>query len=669
MVQLNRRTFLAGSGAVAGTALLTQQGLATLATAAPYEGAREPLLYGPAARTAAVRGAAYLDGLVYIASRHPVGPGVVRLGVFDPFTGAEVAVHDLDLGARSGNNQMVADDRYVYIGPAGSAHVWRFDPATAAVEPFVEVGAANTWTYSMRVHGDHLWIGTYPTCRLYRVHRATGERTDFGRVGTSMYTTGIAVDDEYVYASTAAPGALKVYHHGGALVSDLTPLLEPSPVGTLDLAVSGGTVYVSCGRFIISMKPDGSERVSRPIAEEDRYVDKLAVTPDGRVLALARLTSNYWEVTPDGLEHLGRPWQDVENAGFFPITDDTVVGVTGAGHVWSSPIGGDALVTSTALTGFGYPEVVQSMLAHSDGSVWAAGHFAITVHRPKDRNNGRGNQRQTGSTVPPVLIEINGEPKSMVEAADGTVVVGMYPSTQVIAIAPDTLEQRVLGTIDNEQMRPLAIAYDAVRGDVLVPTTGKHLIHTGAVTFANPVTGAFDVRRDFLPDQNIRNVVVVGDFAYVAGDTFAEASSSPGPRSVASIAEIDLRTRTVSRTFEPAAWAAYEDLAVRDGILFATGRNPRGAWLAFDLATEQVIATGDIGGVGGLDAHLGRTWVWNGTHGRIQELSTADGGTVVTHYGSIPGGFYNRAEPSSVGDARGTWGMHGTDLAWFPLPK
>src|SRR5699024_4750367 len=94
---------------------------------------------------------------------------------------------------------------------------------------------------------------------------------------------------------------------------------EASPVGTLDVAVSGGTVYVSCGRYIISMKPDGSERVSRPIAEEDRYVDKLAVAPDGRVLALARLTSNYWHVTADGLEHLGRPWQDVENAGFFPV--------------------------------------------------------------------------------------------------------------------------------------------------------------------------------------------------------------------------------------------------------------------------------------------------------------------------------------------------------------
>src|SRR5699024_3336307 len=114
---------------------------------------------------------------------------------------------------------------------------------------------------------------------------------------------------------------------------------------TLALAARGGNVHISGGRQVVSMRPAGSERVPLALSEEDRYIDTMTVTPDGRVLALARMTTNYYEVTADGLELLGTPWQDVENQGFFAIDDETVAGVTGVGHVWSCPIGGEATVT------------------------------------------------------------------------------------------------------------------------------------------------------------------------------------------------------------------------------------------------------------------------------------------------------------------------------------
>lgn len=396
-------------------------------------------------------------------------------------------------------------------------------------------------------------------------------------------------------------------------------------------------IHVASGRDIVSMRPDGSQRVVRPIPVEDRYVDKMTVTPDGRVLALARLTSNYYEVTADGLELLGTPWQDVENQGFFAIGDQTLVGVTGVGHVWSSPIGGEATVTATAPTDFGYPEFVQSLLAHTEDSVWAAGHFSMTVHHPKPRNNGQGNRHQSPSTTPSEWFEVGGEPKSMAETADGTVVIGLYPSTKVVAITPGSLEQRLLGTIANDQMRPLSMAYDAARGDVLVATTAKQLLYTGAVTFVNPQSGAFEVRDDFLPEQNLRNIVVDGDFAYIAGDTFAEATSER-LLETASIAEIDLTTRTVSRLFEPRDWDSYETITVSDGILYAVGRRPNGAWFAFDLATETVIAEGDGGGYGGLGAHLGNVYLHNLWGSSIQQLSLEGGGSDTVLYDDLPDG-------------------------------
>ena len=668
---LTRRGVLHGTGALvlaaAAAAVASPAGARPAFATKVTDAALEPVLHDSAALTAAVRGAAYLDGVVYVASRHNVGPGTVRLGAFDPFTGARVAVHDLEIGASSGNNVLTADDRYIYIGPAGSPSVWRFDPATATAEPFASQGASNTWTYRLRVDGPYLWVGTYPTGKLLRVDRASGEVADLGRVGASAYTTSIAVDDQYVYAGTAAPGDLRVYTRDGSVAHDLTPFLEPSPVGLLDVAASGGLVYASCGRFLISMRPDGAERVVRDIPAEDRYIDQLTVTPDGRVLALARLTTNYYDVTDGGFELLGTPWHDVENAGFFAPDDGTVVGVTGLGHVWSSPIGGQATVTDTAPLGFGYPELVQSMLAHSNGDVWAAGHFAMTVHHPKQRNNGRGNHQQEPSDVPADRFDIGGEPKSMTETADGTVIAGLYPSTNVVAIDPATFEIRSFGPIDNDQMRPLAMAYDAARDQALVATTAKQRLYTGALTFVDPHTGEMDVRRDLLPGQNLRNVVVAGDFAYIAGDTFAEATSDRN-LTVASIAEIDLRTRTVTRTFQPRTWDSYEDLHVEGGLLYAVGRRPNGAWFALDLATEEIVLEGNTGGYGGLSGHQGRVYSWDNFTNDIQELRGDDGGSTTVLYDNVPNGWYNRPELSYARNASGTWGMHGTRLAWFPLP-
>lgn len=671
---LSRRTLLGGTGALAVT---TAAAIPSVAAGAPQPSAPlpmappsplEPVIEGPGTLTAAVRGSAYLDGLVYIASRHNVAPGIIRLGAFDPVTGDQVAVHDLEIGSSSGNNAMTADDRYIYLGPAGSTHAWRFDPGTGEVEQFAEVGPETAWTYAMTVHDEHLFIGTYPECRPLRVHRGSGEVTDFGRVGTSQYAVAVVADADHVYASTAAPGELKVYDHEGTEVADLTAELSESPVGTLALAVHEGTIYVASGRELISLRPDGSERVVRSIPEEDRYIDKLTVSPDGRVLALARMTTNCYEVTPDGLDLLGAPWHDVENQGFFAPEGDTLVGVTGVGHVWSFTPGGDSLVTPTASTDFGYPESAQSLLAHTGGSVWVAGHYAMTVHHPRPRSNGRDHEHQRPSTTPPEWFEVGGEPKSMVETADGTVVIGLYPSTQVVAITPGSHEQRVLGTIGHDQMRPLAMAYDAARGDVLVATTAKHLLYTGAITFANPATGEFEVRDDFLPEQNLRNIVVDGDRAYLAGDTFAEATSERRLET-ASIAEIDLTTREVSRTFQPRDWDSYETITVSDGILFAIARRPNGAWFALDLETEEVIAEGDTGGYGGLGAHLGHIYHRETWGSSLQELSSAGGGTQTVLYSEVPNGWYNRPELAFVRQFSGTWGMHGLDLAWFPLPR
>lgn len=171
---------------------------------------------------------------------------------------------------------------------------------------------------------------------------------------------------------------------------------------------SGELLYIASGRELITIRPDGSERVSRPIPDEDRYIDQLAVAPDGAVYALARLTTNIYRVDADSLTPIARPHDEVENILLDLTEDGRFVGVSGVGDVWTVRPDEDAEVFSLTATDFAYPDEVQSMLLHSRGQrLWVGGHYSMTVHNLEEQTSR--------SFYAP------GEPKAMVQGADGTV--------------------------------------------------------------------------------------------------------------------------------------------------------------------------------------------------------------------------------------------------------
>lgn len=212
---------------------------------------------------------------LYMSARYAVSGTLFRLGEFDLNTGELIALHDLELGGPAGQ-KLTTDGRYVYIGPAGSAYIWRFDPATGDVEAWVEIGPATTWTYSMQVREGYLYLGTYPDATIRQINLATGAVDTYGRVSTSLYATGVAVDDDYVFGGSAAPGKLLRWNReGGGAPLDLTAHLSDSPVGILHMIKAGDRLYVASGRQVISILPDGSGRYEHSIPAEDRYVDHL----------------------------------------------------------------------------------------------------------------------------------------------------------------------------------------------------------------------------------------------------------------------------------------------------------------------------------------------------------------------------------------------------------
>lgn len=609
--------------------------------------------YGTAAFTAAIRGAALLGDRLFVTSRHTVD-GKLRLAEVDLETGDTVWISDLDLGGGSGQ-QLAHDGTYLYVGAAGHGSIWRVDPDSREAEEWAPIGGSTLWAYDLRYHEGYLYLGTYPDCMVRRIRVSDGQVEVYGRVSTSLYATAAVADEEYVYGGSASPGRLLRWpKEGGGEPLDLTPQLSESPVGILDMVASGGLLYIASGRELITIRPDGSERVSRSIPEEDRYIDQLTVAPDGTVYALARLTTNIYRVDAETLTPIARPHDDVENI-LLDLTDDgRFVGVSGVGDVWTVLPGGEAEVFSLTSSSFAYPDEVQSMLLHSRGQrLWVGGHYSMTVHN-------LGAQTSESFYAP-------GEPKAMVQGADGTVYAGMYPSTNIVAYHPRTFEPTVLGTIGHGQMRVKEMHYDQARHQLLIATGASNRSYSGALTFVDLRTGEFDVHVDILPGQRPMDIAVAGDVAYIVGDTWGDGNSGPS-KPAGDVAAVDLTTREVlwRRELDP-DWQSYEGVVHQDGQLYLMGRRPRGPWFLYDLASESIIHRGDLGGYGEFGQSRGRVFSWVHWTFDIRELPSAKQGTERLLHADVPNGWYNNQEFCWAPNGKQIWGVWGPDLAKFTL--
>lgn len=609
--------------------------------------------FGPASLTAAVRGATAIGNVMYFTSRYNVEGDNIRLGGIDMDTGELVHSHDLPMGTATGQ-RLATDGTHLYIGAAGSTHVWRYHPETRHLEAWAAVGPATTWVYSMIVDGDHLYIGTYPDCTIRRIRLDDATVETYGRVSTSLYAAGVAVDDDYVYGGSAAPGRLLRWPKEGGEPVDLTSHLSESPVGILAMLKAGdGRLYVNSGRYVISMLPDGSERVAREIPAEDRYADVITEAPDGTIYVQARLTSNVYRVTDDSLELVLSPLADVENVAITALADGRLAGASGLGQVWAGTPGGDADVWDAAVLGFGYPDEAQSMLAHDDGTVWVAGHYSLTIH-----DVDAGTSRR---------LHVNGEAKALAQDADGTVYAAMYPSATVLAIDPRSYEVTPLGAIGAGQMRTMTMRYDEARNQLLVGTSPTGGNHQGSLTFVDLDTGEFEVRRDYLVDQRVMGVAIEGDVAYIVGDTYGESTQGPILER-AQLAAVDLGTRELLWIREPLEdWLSYEEVVALDGVLYLMSRRPNGQWVAYDVEADEIVDRGELGGYGGMVTTHDRVFTWNHWALQIRQLPTAAVPEHALLYGPVPNGWYNNPNFALTDDGRSTWGMWGTDLALIPL--
>lgn len=616
---------------------------------------RGPTTYGPAILTAAMRGGTHLGTKIYQTTRYLVENNRLRIVEGDLETG-EVTWHaDLDVpGSASGAGglMMASSTSHVFVGMAGNGTIFRLDPQTKAFEAFAQVGPVGAWFYDMVVAGDWLYLSTYPDCTVRRVHLTTRQVQTYGVVSTSLYANSLAVDDRHVYGGANAPGGIKAWDlEPGGAGRDLTPYLGEGRTVPIKMAVSQGILYVGVGKFVVSFDPaDGSQQVARPLLDaKDRYIDYMCVGADGTVYAIARTSGNIYRCDAAALVKVRQALEDDgQNDYLAEYRPGVLVGAGDSGRFWTMRLGEEPRVHGIVDVA-GYPDKAQDMIRHSDGRLWIAGHGATTI---RDLRTGTTERRDNF-----------GEIKALQEVGDGSVYGAVYPGCTITRFDPVSLQRTDVAVLEG-QYRPSLMAYDAPRNQLVV-VSGPHLGgNQGAVSFVSLADHAVEVRTDHLPDQSVRGLHVVGDIAYVCGDTYGEGTGPVAPSG--QVAAIDLRTRELLWRATPRAdVASYERVLWRNGKVYLMTRRPRGDLFTFDPATGAVTQVTNLGGYGGMDLIGRRLMTWVHFSLRIDHVTVTD--QVRTLYSEVTNGWYNNPRFVVDPDRSGTWGMYGTDLAWFPF--
>ncbi|WP_327582821.1 PQQ-like beta-propeller repeat protein [Nonomuraea sp. NBC_00507] len=592
---------LAVSAALAATLFLSAlpAQAATPEEAASCAGPRVET-FGPASVTGAIVGAVVHEGKAFVVTRGQKPPVLAEIDLATRKVVRSVHLPDGPAtGEPEGGWATAVSGGKVYVGTYPVPDLYRFDPDNSGnvAEHLVSLGRNGGFIWALAAAPDGtLYAGTYPDGRVKEYVPATGAVRDFGVLATGeRYVRTVAADAQNVYAGLLDKGKLVAIDRTTGAVKELAQ--GPSGIGVV--AEHGDRILAVSGQTLIDVRKDGTDARHVPLASGS--LDALTVAADGTVYGTSR---------PDGAVHRYRtgdpaptkiadpPSQDDETRRLALTGDDTLIGFSGSGGMWSLDLRtGESQFTDLIEAGLpSGPERPQSMLLVPGRAVYVGGHFFMDV-----RDLRTGHKRR---------LRVPGEPKDLVRRGN-KIYAAIYPSGQIISIDLRTDEIRGLGRLGHDQQRPWDIEYDPVTDKLLVASAPLGAKLEGALSIVDPDTGEIDVYKGVIPGQSLmslsldaRNGVV-----YLGGDVLGGGGVPPVHTS-ASVAAFDLRSRTVLWQVDPVpGFRTFQDIKVHGGLLYGVYKRDSGAWIALDLATRTVKHQGKLSGYGELTTHRGKVFV------------------------------------------------------------
>ncbi|PGH42965.1 hypothetical protein COO58_19440 [Micromonospora sp. WMMA1996] len=465
--------------------------------------------------------------------------------------------------------------------------LFKVDTVTLAVTQVLDLDQEVGWSVKASPDGK-VFVGTYPSARIWEYDPATGHATDHGRMDPDdTYVRDLVATETTVYCGIGSRAGLVAYDRATGTRTDILP-------AELRGRTFGAVCHLVGDHLVVGISPT-AEILVVDTRDPSRY--QILGTPnDSFVVGItSRGDEVFYTTRPSGSLYrftlgdtsptlVGVPVAEASNVRIGFLDDGRLWAVQGAGGILY-----DLDSRTTEALDMSSPNLAPTperpmSLCHAGDRIVVGGTLGVQVV-----------STQPTPAFETYRVPFGGEAKDM-DHWRGVTHMGVYTLARHLTLRNGDRMATEVARVDpaEEQTRPTSLVVDRRRGVVLMSTEPDYGRWEGALT-------VFDGRRShtwrgILPDQTVQSLCPDPHGVFLGGSVINGYGTTPSTTR-AKLGYFDHRARKLAWLVEPTDGGVIVDLKLIGRVLVGVTRD--GELFALDPRTRSVLWRVDVGPVGG----------------------------------------------------------------------
>ncbi|MGV9763655.1 hypothetical protein [Micromonospora tulbaghiae] len=465
--------------------------------------------------------------------------------------------------------------------------LFKVDTVTLAVTQVLDLDQEVGWSVKASPDGK-VFVGTYPSARIWEYDPVTGHATDHGRMDPDdTYVRDLVATETTVYCGIGSHAGLVAYDRGTGTRTDILP-------AALRGRTFGAVCHLAGDQLVVGISPTAEILV---VDTRDHSSHQILSTPgDSFVVGItSRGDEIFYTTRPSGSLYrftlgdttptlVGVPVAEASNVRIGFLDDGRLWAVQGAGGIIY-----DLTTRTTEALDMSSPELAPTperpmSLCHAGDRIVVGGTLGVQVV-----------STEPTPAFDTYRVPFGGEAKDM-DTWQGVTHMGVYTLARHLTLPVGGRTATEVARVDpaQEQTRPTSLVVDRRRNLVLMATEPDYGRWEGAFTvFDGPRSRSW---RGILPDQTVQSLCPDPHGVFLGGSIINGYGTTP-TTTRAKLGYFDYRTQRLSWLVEPTADGVIVDLKLVGRVL--VGVTGEGELFALDPRTRTVLWRVDVGAVGG----------------------------------------------------------------------
>ncbi|SCG77059.1 PQQ-binding-like beta-propeller repeat protein [Micromonospora coxensis] len=475
----------------------------------------------------------------------------------------------------------------LFVSSYSPGLLFKVDTVSLEVTQVLDLAQEVGWSVKASPDGK-VFVGTYPSARLWEYDPATGRATDHGRMDPDdTYVRDLVATDTTVYCGIGSRAGLVAYDRATGTRTDILP-------DALRSRTFGAVCHLAGDHLVVGISPTAEILV---VDTRDHSSHQILKTPnDSFVVGItSRGDEIFYTTRPSGSLYrftigdtaptlVGVPVAEASNVRIGFLDDGRLWAVQGAGGIIY-----DLATRSTEALDMSSPELAPTperpmSLCHAGDRIVVGGTLGVQVV-----------STEPTPAFDTYRVPFGGEAKDM-DTWQGVTHMGVYTLARYLTLPVGARTATEVARVDaaQEQTRPTSLVVDRRRGLVLMATEPDYGRWEGALNIFDGQR--FRSWRGILPDQTVQSLCPDPHGVFLGGSIINGYGTTP-TTTRAKLGYFDYRTERLAWLVEPTTGGVIVDLKLIGRVLVGVTRD--GELFGLDPRTREVLWRVDVGAVGG----------------------------------------------------------------------